>query len=145
MTPFQAEGTYYEDGSQHRFLGESKRDGDLGSINNLFIEYEIGRGGAGIVFRGFDPDLSRPVAVKVLNNDGAFRSEARFERESKIAAKIRSDYVVSVHAIGRTHDGRPYLVMPLILGTTLKELNAAQVPDERQSAEIVQQLSLIHI
>ena len=140
LTPFQAEGTYYEDGSQHRFLGESKRDGDLGSINNLFIEYEIGRGGAGIVFRGFDPDLSRPVAVKVLNNDGAFRSEARFERESKIAAKIRSDYVVSVHAIGRTHDGRPYLVMPLILGTTLKELNAAQVPDERQSAEIVQQI-----
>ena len=42
LTPFQAEGTYYEDGSQHRFLGESKRDGDLGSINNLFIEYEIG-------------------------------------------------------------------------------------------------------
>ena len=125
-----------------RFLDEPRRDGDLGSIDHLMIEQEIGRGGAGIVFRARDPDLSRDVAVKVLNNDGSYRSEARFERESKIAARIRSDYVVNVHAIGRTIDGRPYLVMPLISGYSLKEMLAQQPLTEQRSAELVMQIAL---
>ena len=139
LRPFQADGVYHQNNGRYRFLGESQRDGDIGSINHLFIVEEIGRGGAGIVFRGFDPELSRPVAVKVLNNDG-FRSEARFERESKIAAKIRSDFIVNVHAVGKTDDGRPYLVMPLISGQTLRDLNVEQILDERRATEIILQI-----
>ena len=39
---------------------------NLGSIDGFEIEKEIGRGGCGVVYRGFDRELNRPVAIKVL-------------------------------------------------------------------------------
>ena len=141
LEPFQTGGIYADDCKKYRFLDEPLRDGDLGSVNGLPIESELGRGGSGIVFRGFEPELDREIAVKILNNDGHFRSEARFERETRIAAKIRSDYVVSVHSAGKTRDARPYLVMPLVTGQSLKQLLLSQSISESRSVEIVKQIS----
>ena len=141
LKPFHAGGVYADEDKKYRFLDAPLRDGDLGAVNGLPIESEIGRGGSGIVFQGFEPDLGRRIAIKVLNNDGHIRSEARFERETKIAAKIRSDFVVSVHSAGKTSDDRPYLVMPLIVGESLKELLGRKALSESRSAEIVKQIS----
>ena len=141
LKPFHAGGIYADEDKKYRFLDAPLRDGDLGAVNGLPIESEIGRGGSGIVFQGFEPDLGRRIAIKVLNNDGHIRSEARFERETKIAAKIRSDFVVSVHSAGKTSDDRPYLVMPLIVGESLKELLGRKALSESRSAEIVKQIS----
>ena len=141
LKPFLKDGSYYDDTTQFPFLDAPAREGDLGCLNGLHIESEIGRGGAGIVFRGFEPDLERTVAVKVLNNVGSFRSEARFERESRIAAQIQSDYVVDVHALGRTRDNRPYIVMPLIEGNSLKEALAEEAFNPRLAAERIYQIA----
>ena len=140
LKPFLPDGEFHLD-SKYHFLSPSKRDSDLGSINDLYIEREIGRGGAGIVFQGFDPELSRPVAIKVLSNVGGFRSDARFKRESKVAAKIRNDHVVSVHAIGKTDDGRPYIMMPLISGLSMKEALFQDFFEEHRSVEIAAQIA----
>ena len=140
LKPFLPDGEYHLD-SKYHFLSPPKRDVDLGSINGLYIEREIGRGGAGIVFQGFDPELSRAVAIKVLSNVGGFRSDARFKRESKVAAKIRNDHVVSVHAIGKTDDGRPYIMMPLISGMSLKEALRHDFFEERRAVATVAQIA----
>ena len=64
-------------------------------IDDFHIVEEAGRGGIGVVFRAVDVRLDRDVAIKVLNHAG-FRSEARFERESKAAGNLSNDYLVSV-------------------------------------------------
>lgn len=141
LQPFRKDEKYHSDSATLRFLDAPTRQDDLGTIDRFHAEAEIGRGGAGVVFRCFDPELQRHVAVKVLGSDGGFRSEARFERESKVAAKVRNDHIVSVHSIGKTSDGRPYIVMPLVSGNSLKDALAAQLPDENQVATIVGEIA----
>ncbi len=87
---------------------------------------EIGRGGMGVVYRAEDPELHRPVAVKVIlfppAVDDAMRAEleTRFQREARAAARIRHPGVVTVHDVGRDGDYL-FLVMELIEGESLAE------------------------
>ena len=141
LQPFRKHEKYHADHSAIRFLDQPTRPGDLGTIDEFNVEAEIGRGGAGVVFRGFDPKLKRHVAIKVLSSDGSFRSEARFERESQVAAKIQNDHVVNVHSTGRTIEGRPYIVMPLVSGDSLKQVLAKQVPSEKKVASIIGEIA----
>ena len=124
------------------FLSEPIRKGDLGTLDDHHIEAELGRGGLGIVFRGFDATLKRDVAVKVLNNDLSIQSDVRFRREAEAAAKVTGDYVVPIHGIGETRkDRRPYLVMPLISGGSLRE-RLVDPMTAQDAAEIIQQVAL---
>jgi len=86
------------------------------------IDSLIGRGGMGRVYRGFDTRLARPVAIKVLADDWAQRQDRveRFERESRAVAAMRHSNIVSLFDIGN-HAGRPYAVMELLEGETLRE------------------------
>lgn len=79
---------------------------------------ELGRGGAGRVFRAHDERLDRPVAVKVLFDLGP-TATTRFSREAATAARIRHPNVVTLHDAGV--DGAPYLVMTLVDGPSLDE------------------------
>ena len=80
------------------------------------LDAELSRGACGIVYRGSDLELDRPVAVKVLK-----RSEAgpdareRFLREARLTARVEHPNVVRVLASGE-HEGRPFYVMPLLEG-----------------------------
>ena len=85
------------------------------------LDEEIGRGGMGIVFRAWDSDLERPVAVKVLaahHQVGDARN--RLFREARAAAALSHPHVVAVHDVGE-HLHMPYLVMELVEGPSLKE------------------------
>jgi tetratricopeptide (TPR) repeat protein len=85
------------------------------------LDEEIGRGGMGIVFRAWDTDLERAVAVKIL---GAHLqvgdARERLFREARAAAALSHPHVVAVHDVGE-HKHMPYLVMELIEGPSLKE------------------------
>jgi len=91
------------------------------------IERRLGGGGMGTVYEALDPAIQKRAAVKVLNvalgdDAGAI---ARFEREARAANEIRHPAVVDVFALGRLPDGRPYLVMSLLEGRSLRaELDA---------------------
>jgi len=94
----------------------------LGSVGKYDVHEEVGRGGMSIVLKGFDSELNRPVAVKLLAPHLASSGVARqrFVREARAAAAVVHDNVVAIHGI--ESDGPlPAIVMPLIVGSSLHE------------------------
>jgi hypothetical protein len=84
---------------------------------------ELGRGAMAVVWRGFDPNLEREVAIKepfTLPGDEALNAElsARFVREGRAAAKLNHPGIVTIHNAD-VFDSRPAIVMELIEGETL--------------------------
>ncbi|MER5702240.1 protein kinase [Micromonospora sp. NPDC002296] len=87
---------------------------------------EIGRGGFGVVYRAWQPDFSRWVAVKVLAADWHGPSRARFERELRVLGRLSDHpHIVTLHQAGRTAAGNPYLLMAYEEGGSLADRLAA--------------------
>ena len=86
---------------------------------------ELGRGGMGQVYRAYDTETHREVAVKVLPRDSAEDDnyQKRFRREARIAAGLNDPHVVPIHGYGEI-DGRLYVDMRLIQGRDLDALIA---------------------
>jgi len=84
---------------------------------------ELGRGGMGIVYKAKDTALDRLVAYKVLPDTLAENQQAlkNFMREAKAAAKLNHPGIVTVYDTGE-QDGRYYIAMEYVDGTTLKEI-----------------------
>jgi len=101
----------------------------LNAGDRLADRYEVlsflGGGGFGEVYRGRDAMIGREVAIKVLNFQGEADAEvreglvARFRREARVAAQIRHPNVITIHDIGVTELGDPFLVMELLSGHDL--------------------------
>jgi serine/threonine-protein kinase len=87
------------------------------------IDGVLGQGGMGLVFGAFHLELEQPVAVKVLHPEVAERGDAaaRFRREARAAAKIRSEHVVRVLDVGTLEGGGAYMVMEYLEGNDLAE------------------------
>ena len=99
----------------------------LGRIGAFDVSEIIGRGGMGIVYKGFDTELNRPVAIKVLAPHLAANgiSRKRFDREAQAAAAVQHPNVVPIHSVNSTaansvSPNRPYLVMTLVSGKSLQ-------------------------
>ena len=111
-------------------------------VGGCRLEQVIGRGGMGIVYRGRDLQLDRPVAVKLVasehSSDAGVRS--RFEREARLMAAIDHPNVIPVYGAGE-QDGHLYLVMRYVDGTDLRRLLAEQGRlDPIRAALIVEQV-----
>jgi len=93
----------------------------LGRLGRYEIERIIGTGGMGIVLKGFDSELNRPVAIKLLAPHlarvGAARQ--RFAREARAAAAVVHDHVVPIHNVESEH-AVPFLVMQFVPGESLQ-------------------------
>jgi tetratricopeptide (TPR) repeat protein len=91
---------------------------------------EIGRGGMGVVYRARDTALGRDVAVKLLSERHPADSPAgqRFLGEARITGQLQHPGIPAVHQVGALADGRPFLAMKLIKGSTLEAL-LKQRPD----------------
>ena len=88
-----------------------------------FVEaVEVGRGGAGVVYRCFQSSLGRRVAVKVLSSDLDQDSRERFLREGYAMGKLSGHpNIVNILQVGVTEHGRPYIVMPYQTGGSLAQ------------------------
>ena len=108
---------------------EEKVDPLVGTtIDNFKILGQIGAGGFGVVYRAFDTELERSVALKMLPPNVATAGEKvlqRFLREARSAGKLTHPNVVTIHQIRRYKDTF-YLVMELVDGAALHEYLARQ-------------------
>jgi tetratricopeptide (TPR) repeat protein/tRNA A-37 threonylcarbamoyl transferase component Bud32 len=85
---------------------------------------EIGHGGMGVVYRARDTTLDRDVAVKLLSDHYPADSPAahRFLCEARITGQLQHPGIPAVHQVGTLADGRPFLAMKLIKGSTLESI-----------------------
>ncbi|MEZ4587475.1 MAG: serine/threonine-protein kinase [Gemmatimonadales bacterium] len=82
----------------------------------------VGRGGMGVVWRGYDRVLEREVAIKLLAEHVEGEAwVARMERESRILARLEHPGIVAVHDAGLLPDGRAWYVMRLVRGDRLDD------------------------
>jgi eukaryotic-like serine/threonine-protein kinase len=86
------------------------------------VEDVLGRGGMASVYLARDSELERPVAVKVLADHLADQPDFhnRFLREARLAAQLSHPNIVQVFDVGE-EDGKPFIVMECVEGSTLAE------------------------
>jgi eukaryotic-like serine/threonine-protein kinase len=82
----------------------------------------VGRGGMGTVWRAFDRELGREVALKVLSGpEPRSGGEARLRTEAQVLARLEHPGLVPVHDLGTLPDGRLFYAMKLVRGRRLDE------------------------
>ncbi len=115
-------------------------------LGHYEIVARIGRGGMGDVFRAYDPDLKRPVAIKVLPSDLAGDHELvrRFKAEATAAARLIHPNIIQIHFIGEDA-GHHFFAMQFVEGESLADLLARrqQLSVEETLAIAAQALSAL--
>lgn len=97
------------------------------TIGRYQIKEELGRGQSTVVYRAFDTEANREVAVKVLAVEQApdISQRAHFKRELKMIASLEHPAIVPVYDVGE-QDGQPYFVMRYMAGGSLSQLISAK-------------------
>lgn len=91
-------------------------------LGEYAVRQLLGRGGMGEVWEGYDPDLDRRVAIKVilphLSNDPTFSE--RLRREAKLVAALRQPNIVQLYDFDIV-DGQAIMVMEYLAGGSLRD------------------------
>ncbi len=110
----------------------------LKKLGRFRLQEVVGRGGFGVVYRAFDTELDRTVAIK-LPRGGTFltaEDEQRFLREARHVARLIHPNIVPVYEIGR-YEGSPFIVSEFIDGMTLSDLIHHRRIDFSESAALM--------
>lgn len=103
--------------TDHRNTISKDLSGDV-LVNRYRLDSLLGRGGYGQVFRGFDLQLHRPVAVKIGH---ARTSSDLLLDEARRVARLKHPSIVAVHDCDE-HDGQMFLVFELVEGRSLADV-----------------------
>jgi len=100
-----------------------------GKIGEYRVLRQLGQGGMGAVYEGFDEGLGRKVAIKVTLLDVTQDTEmmATFKREAQVVARLNHPNIVQVYAFGE-EKGHPYLIMELLPSGSLMDLLKGDEP-----------------
>ena len=92
------------------------------TINHYILQEEIGQGGMSKVYRAYDPNMERQVAIKLMSEELSRNEKARerFVQEAKMVMAMEHPAIVPVWDHGEI-DGRLYIVMPYMPGGSLRE------------------------
>ena len=95
-------------------------------IGKYEIKSLLGEGGTGVVYEGYDPDIERRVAIKILHphlisGKGGEELLARFKREAISAAKCTHPNIVTILEYGQ-HDNKPFIIMEYVDGVSVDKL-----------------------
>ncbi len=97
--------------------------GALQQVGRYNVRERLGRGAMATVYKAYDPDIGRALALKFLHADLCVDEEyrSRFLREAKAAGALAHPNIVTVFDVGEIQD-RPYIAMELVEGTPLSEI-----------------------
>lgn len=111
-------------------------------IGKYEIQAEIGRGGFGRVYRGYDPTVGRVVAIKVLLPDATDPEFlTRFKMEATTAGNLHHPNLVTIHEFGE-ENGSQFLVMEYLEGEDLQKIIQERKPFTLlEKVEIMQQVA----
>jgi tetratricopeptide (TPR) repeat protein len=104
--------------------GEDSAEEELGQgdfVGRYSVLSCLGRGGMGVVYKAYDPQLDRNVALKLLRRGrSSVTADLRLLREAQTLAKLKHPNVVAVYDAGLTNHG-VFLAMELLTGKTVNE------------------------
>lgn len=88
------------------------------------IQGELGRGAMAIIYRGYDPEIERTLAIKTLRPEFSAHAEyrSRFLTEAKAAGTLNHPHIVTIYEVGEV-EGIPFIAMELLTGVTLGQLS----------------------
>lgn len=116
------------------------------AIGAKFGRFEIrgvlGQGAMGTVYRAYDPNLTRDVALKLPHFDhtGVQETQNRFLAEARSAARIRHPNICPIYEAGQIDD-QPYMIMALVEGETLSTWLQRQLPSADIATQIITKLA----
>jgi serine/threonine-protein kinase len=126
-------------------FGEVATSVGRGSVvaNRYRLLESVGHGGTSIVYRAYQVDLDRMVALKILAIDPADeRMGERLQREARVIAGIVHPALTQIYEIGVTVDGRPFIAMELLSGESLADrLDRVGRLAPRDAVEIAAQIA----
>ena len=129
-------------------LGAGQNGGMPARVGKYRVDGIIGRGAVGVVYKGFDEQIGRPLAIKTLradvlsNVDDRENLLKRFATEARSAGRCLHPNIVAVFDYVE-QDGSPYIVMEFVDAGTLDNVIAAgTMLPIRQVGEIMAQLLL---
>jgi serine/threonine protein kinase/tetratricopeptide (TPR) repeat protein len=102
------------------------------------LRQELGKGGMGVVYQGYDTRLNRAVAIKFISkSEIGTAGRARLMAEAKAAAQLNHPNIVTIY--DAVDDETPFIVMELVEGKTLRE---TPIKDLGQAIEYTRQICL---
>src|SRR4051812_27369893 len=92
------------------------------SVDRYTIIELLGAGGMGVVYKAYDPELDRSVALKLLNTEGeeSVWLRERLLREAQALARVQHPNVIAVHDVG-TFGADVFIAMEFVEGPTLRQ------------------------
>jgi tetratricopeptide (TPR) repeat protein len=103
------------------------------TVSKYVLQGLLGQGGMGVVYAAHDPDLNRPVAIKLLHTESEHAAaplRQRLLREAQAMARLSHPNVVSVYEVGLSGD-QVFIAMELVDGRTLRRWLAEDSADWR--------------
>jgi serine/threonine-protein kinase len=95
-------------------------------LDGKFVLLEkLGEGGMGVVYRAYQKDMNRFVAIKLLKSSYSETDRTRFGQEARAIGQLSHPNIVSVYAAGHSSEGHPYLALELLSGKSLADLLAS--------------------
>ncbi|MDQ3003943.1 MAG: protein kinase [Chloroflexota bacterium] len=115
---------------------------DAGKFSRYELREELGRGGMATVYRAYDPLFEREVALKILKQEllENMHLRERFERETKIIAKLEHAAIVPVYDVGNDNN-QLFFVMRYMAGGSLVERIQDRSLSLSEIAHIIQRVA----